>query len=64
VLCAAWFPAVVDTTIVSVALPSIRRAMDFSAGGSQWVLNAYARVQINLAATEHVGWTGGFAVVQ
>jgi EmrB/QacA subfamily drug resistance transporter len=43
-LCAASFLAVVDTTIVSIALPSIRRVMGFSAGGSQWVLNAYALV--------------------
>jgi MFS family permease len=43
-LCAASFLAVVDTTIVSIALPSFRRVMGFSAGGSQWVLNAYALV--------------------
>jgi MFS family permease len=43
-LCAASFLAVVDTTIVSIALPSIRRVMGFSAGGSQWVLNAYSLV--------------------
>jgi MFS family permease len=41
-LCVASFMAVVDTTIVSIALPSIRRAMEFSPSGSQWVLNAYA----------------------
>ena len=44
VLCAASFLAVVDTTIVSIALPSIRRVMGLTAGGSQWVLNAYALV--------------------
>jgi EmrB/QacA subfamily drug resistance transporter len=44
VLCAASFLAVVDTTIVSIALPSIMRSMEFSASGSQWVLNAYALV--------------------
>jgi MFS family permease len=44
VLCAASFLAVVDTTIVSIALPSIRRAMGFTASGSQWALNAYALV--------------------
>ena len=43
-LCVASFMAVVDTTIVSIALPSIRRAMEFSPSGSQWVLNAYALV--------------------
>jgi MFS family permease len=42
--CVASFMAVVDTTIVSIALPSIRRAMEFSPSGSQWVLNAYALV--------------------
>src|SRR5215216_6159665 len=43
-LCAASFLAVVDTTIVSIALPAIRRAMNFTATGSQWVLNAYPLV--------------------
>jgi EmrB/QacA subfamily drug resistance transporter len=44
VLCAASFLAVVDTTIVTIALPSIRTALGFSPGGSQWVLTAYALV--------------------
>jgi EmrB/QacA subfamily drug resistance transporter len=44
VLCTASFLAVVDTTIVSIALPSIRRSMGFSASGSQWVLNLYVLV--------------------
>jgi EmrB/QacA subfamily drug resistance transporter len=44
VLCAASFLAVIDTTIVSIALPTIRRAFAFSAGGAQWVLNAYVLV--------------------
>lgn len=44
VLCAASFLAVVDTTIVTIALPSIRPALGFSPGGSQWMLNAYALV--------------------
>jgi EmrB/QacA subfamily drug resistance transporter len=43
-LCLASFIAVVDTTILNVALPSVRRAMGFSPGGVQWVLNAYALV--------------------
>jgi MFS family permease len=42
VLCAASFLAVVDTTIVTIALPSIRRALGFSPDGAQWILNAYA----------------------
>jgi EmrB/QacA subfamily drug resistance transporter len=44
VLCAASFLAVVDTTIVTMALPTIREAMDLTASGSQWVLNGYALV--------------------
>jgi MFS family permease len=43
-LCVASFIAIVDTTIVSIALTSIRRAMEFSPSGSQRVLNAYALV--------------------
>lgn len=42
VLCAASFLAVVDTTIVSIAIPSIRRSLGFTAGGAQWVLSVYA----------------------
>lgn len=44
VLCAASFLAVVDTTIVNIALPTIRTAMGLSATGSQWVLTSYALV--------------------
>jgi EmrB/QacA subfamily drug resistance transporter len=44
VLCAASFLAVVDTTIVNIALPTIRNAMGLIASGSQWVLNSYALV--------------------
>jgi MFS family permease len=43
-LCVASFMAVVDTTIVSIALPSIRARRGVSPSGSQWVLNAYALV--------------------
>jgi EmrB/QacA subfamily drug resistance transporter len=42
VLCGASFLAVVDTTIVSIALPTIRDAMGLTASGSQWVLSSYA----------------------
>lgn len=42
VLCAASFIAVADTTIVSIALPPMRRALSFSTAGLSWVLNAYA----------------------
>ncbi len=40
-LCAASFIAVVDTTIVSIALPSMRRDLALSPTSVQWVLNAY-----------------------
>jgi EmrB/QacA subfamily drug resistance transporter len=41
-LCAASFIAVVDTTIVSIALPSMRRELGFSRADAQWILNGYA----------------------
>jgi EmrB/QacA subfamily drug resistance transporter len=41
-LCLASFMAVVDTTIVSIALPSIRRELGFSGADAQWILNGYA----------------------
>jgi MFS family permease len=41
-LCAASFIAVADTTIISIALPSIRRSLGFSTSSLQWVLNGYA----------------------
>ena len=40
-LCAASYMAVLDTTIVSIALPSLQRDLGL-AGNAQWVLNAYA----------------------
>jgi EmrB/QacA subfamily drug resistance transporter len=43
-LSAASFVAVADTTIVSIALPSLRDSLDMSVAASQWVLNAYALV--------------------
>jgi EmrB/QacA subfamily drug resistance transporter len=43
-LCSASFMAVVDTTIVSIALPSIRHSLRFTTEGVQWVLNGYAVV--------------------
>jgi EmrB/QacA subfamily drug resistance transporter len=42
VLCVGSFVAVVDTTIVSIALPSIRRELGFSGSDAQWILNGYA----------------------
>ena len=40
-VCAAQFMAVVDGTIVNVALPSIQRGLHFSNANLQWVLNIY-----------------------
>jgi MFS family permease len=42
VLCLASFIAVVDTTIVSIALPSMRRELGFTGADAQWILNGYA----------------------
>jgi MFS family permease len=41
-LCLASFIAVVDTTIVSIALPSIRRELGFTGADAGWILNGYA----------------------
>jgi EmrB/QacA subfamily drug resistance transporter len=43
-LCAGSFLGVVDTTIVAIALPSVRRDLGFSATDAQWILNGYALV--------------------
>jgi EmrB/QacA subfamily drug resistance transporter len=42
VLCAASFMGLLDTVIVSIALPSMRRELGFSAPDAQWILNSYA----------------------
>ena len=42
VLCLASFIAVVDTTIVSIALPSMQRELGFTGADAQWILNGYA----------------------
>ena len=39
--CAAQFMVILDVSIVNVALPSIRRDLDFSPTDLQWVVNAY-----------------------
>jgi EmrB/QacA subfamily drug resistance transporter len=44
VLCVAQFVVVLDATIVTSALPSIRQALGFSEAGLQWVFTAYALV--------------------
>src|SRR5713226_10679567 len=40
-LCAVQFLDVVDSSILNVALPSIRRDLGFSAQSLQWVLSGY-----------------------
>jgi EmrB/QacA subfamily drug resistance transporter len=41
-VCLASFMAVVDTTIVSIALPSMRRELGFTGADAGWILNGYA----------------------
>jgi EmrB/QacA subfamily drug resistance transporter len=41
-ICVAQFMVVLDVSIVNVALPSIKTALDFSESGLQWVISAYA----------------------
>jgi EmrB/QacA subfamily drug resistance transporter len=41
-LCGAFFMVILDSAIVTVALPSIQDDLDFSAQGLQWVVSAYA----------------------
>src|SRR5881394_2471324 len=41
VLCAGEFKIVLDTTVVNVALPSIRESLGFSEASLVWVVNAY-----------------------
>jgi EmrB/QacA subfamily drug resistance transporter len=43
-LCAAQFMVVLDASIVNVALPSVKTALDFSQENLQWVVNAYTLV--------------------
>lgn len=40
-LCLASFMAVVDDTIVTIALPSMRRDLGFSGADVQWIFNGY-----------------------
>jgi EmrB/QacA subfamily drug resistance transporter len=41
-LCCASFVAVLNLTIVAIALPSVRRELGFSGGDAQWILTGYA----------------------
>ncbi|MFD2472813.1 MFS transporter [Amycolatopsis silviterrae] len=40
-LCTTQFVAILDFSITTVPLPEIQRELGFSAGGLQWVVNAY-----------------------
>ena len=42
VIATAQLMVVLDATIVNIALPSIQKALQFSATGLEWVINAYA----------------------
>jgi EmrB/QacA subfamily drug resistance transporter len=44
IACLAQFMVVLDISIVNVALPSMRRALDLSPAGQQWIVNAYTLV--------------------
>ena len=44
IVCLAQFMVILDATVVNVALPSIQRDLDFSAGDLQWVINSYTLV--------------------
>ena len=54
--CFAQFMILLDVTIVNVALPSIQRGLDVSAGNLVWTINAYV---LPLAALILVGGTLG-----
>ncbi|KAB2349737.1 MFS transporter [Actinomadura rudentiformis] len=41
-VCAAQFMVVLDVSVVNVALPSIKRSLDFSAAALPWVATSYA----------------------
>jgi MFS family permease len=41
-LCGAFFMVILGAAIVTAALPSIEKELDFSAQGLQWVVSAYA----------------------
>src|SRR5437762_629951 len=42
VLALVQFMIVIDVTVVNVALPSIQKALHFSAGGLAWIVDGYA----------------------
>src|ERR1700709_1123646 len=40
-MCCALFMAMLDNTVVNVALPSIQRSLDTTISGLEWTINAY-----------------------
>jgi EmrB/QacA subfamily drug resistance transporter len=44
IACVAQFMVVLDISIVNVALPAMRRSLDLTPAGQQWIVNAYALV--------------------
>ena len=65
-LCAVQFLDVVDSSIMNVALPSIRRDLGFSAQGLQWVLRATCSPTAGCccsAAGPPTCWGGGALLV-
>jgi EmrB/QacA subfamily drug resistance transporter len=44
IACVAQFMVVLDISIVNVALPAMRRALDLTPAGQQWIVNAYVLV--------------------
>ncbi|HEX6460822.1 MAG TPA: MFS transporter [Thermoleophilaceae bacterium] len=44
IACLAQFMVVLDISIVNVALPAMRRALDLTPAGQQWIVNAYTLV--------------------
>jgi EmrB/QacA subfamily drug resistance transporter len=49
--CTGLFVLMLDSTIVTLALPAIRKDLDASASGLQWVMNAYLLVIAALVVT-------------
>ena len=50
-MCFALFMAMLDNTVVNVALPSIQRDLDMSISGLEWTVNAYTLVLAVLLVT-------------
>ena len=51
VMCLSLTVITIDTTILNVALPSIQRSLDPSAGQLQWIVDAYTVVFAGLLLT-------------